>query len=350
MQQMKKLRWGVLGAGGIADRRTMPGMMQCANAELVAVMERDPDKASHLRDKYHARRAYTDDAQLVRDPEVDAVYIASPVYLHARQAMMAADAGKHILLEKPLALTAREGREVLAHCDARGVRVAAGLMMRFGACVGAMREAVRMGKIGDVVSVSAQFTCWYPDIQGAWRQEKSLGGGGTMMDMGIHVVDLIRFITGQEITQLAGMHGTNTFSYEVEDSACALLRLANGALCSLHANFNVPDPASDWRLSLYGTKGHLIGKNVIGQEDTGTVSALFLSEAGGYNARQDAKAPAPEILPVAFGNLYAREIERFGDAILFGTALDVPAEEALIAQEIIEAAYRSNDTGTIVSL
>ena len=105
---MKKIRWGVIGAGGIADRRTIPGMMLSPNSELVAVMEINMELAEKCRAKWGCKRAYDKEADLLADPEVDAVYIASPVVLHAKQAMAAADAGKHILIEKPLAMTAEE--------------------------------------------------------------------------------------------------------------------------------------------------------------------------------------------------------------------------------------------------
>ena len=113
---MKKVRWGVIGAGGIAQRRTIPGMMQCENAELVAVMEITPELAESCRAKWNCKKAYTSAEELLNDPEIGAVYIASPVFLHAQQAMAAADAGNHILIEKPLAMTAAEGQKVVEHC------------------------------------------------------------------------------------------------------------------------------------------------------------------------------------------------------------------------------------------
>ena len=118
---MKKLRWGVIGAGGIADRRTIPGMMLANNAELIAVMEINMELAEKSRAKWGCKRAYDSEAALLADPEIDAVYIASPVVLHAKQAMMAADAGKHILIEKPLAMTSEEGQKVVDYCESKGV-------------------------------------------------------------------------------------------------------------------------------------------------------------------------------------------------------------------------------------
>ena len=101
---MKKVRWGVIGAGGIADRRTIPGMMLSDEAELIAVMEINDELAENLRAKYGAKRAYTDHKALLADPEVDVVYIASPVNCHKEQAIDAARAKKDILLEKPMGL------------------------------------------------------------------------------------------------------------------------------------------------------------------------------------------------------------------------------------------------------
>ena len=125
---MKKLRWGVIGAGGIADRRTIPGMMLAKNAELIAVMDINAEQVEKIRQKYGAKRGYTKEEDLLADPEVDAVYIATPIVLHAKQAKLAADYGKDILIEKPLAMTSDEGQKVIEYCESKGVKIAAGFM------------------------------------------------------------------------------------------------------------------------------------------------------------------------------------------------------------------------------
>ncbi len=159
---MKKLRWGVIGAGGIADRRTIPGMMLAKNAELIAVMDINAEQVEKIRQKYGAKRSYTKEADLLADPEVDAVYIATPIVLHAKQAKLAADYGKDILIEKPLAMTSDEGQKVIEYCESKGVKIAAGFMMRFGSHVMSMKKAIADGKIGTVVSGYSQFTLWLP--------------------------------------------------------------------------------------------------------------------------------------------------------------------------------------------
>ena len=347
---MKKVRWGVIGAGGIAERRTIPGMMQCENAELVAVMEIDPDRAEACRAKWGCKKAYTSEADLLADPEIDAVYIASPVVFHAKQAMAAADAGKHILMEKPIAMSSEEGQKVVDYCESKGVKIAAGLMMRFGAYVQAMKKAVAEGKIGKPVSGFAQFTCWYPDTPGAWRQSKKIAGGGAMMDMGVHCIDLLQYILGSDVKQVAAFHDTISFQYEVEDSSMVMLRMENGCQCVVQSNFNIPDDASLWRIELFGDQGRLIGNGVIGQVDGGTLDALFLGEQGGYDAQQDKKDVRGESIEVTFGDCYEREITSFSDSILNGTPVEVPASQAVQVQRIMEAAYRSNDEGKIIAM
>ena len=347
---MKKIRWGVLGAGGIADRRTIPGMMLCENAELVAVMEINMELTEKLRAKWNCIKAYDNEADLLADPDVDAVYIASPVGLHAKQAKAAADAGKHILIEKPLAMTAAEGQEVVEYCQAKGVQIAAGLMMRFGSYVQAMKKAIAEGKIGKPVSGYAQFTCWYPDMPGVWRQSKKLGGGGAMMDMGVHCIDLMQYILGCEAKEVAAFHDTLSFSYEVEDSSMVMLRMENGCQCVVQSNFNIPDEASTWRLEIFGDRGRLMGHGIIGQVDGGTLDAMFLGEQGGYDAQQDKTNAAGQTIDVEFGNTYQREIESFSNSLLTGAPLEVPAWQAVQVQRVMEAAYRSNDESKIIKL
>lgn len=347
---MKRIRWGVIGAGGIADRRTIPGMMLCDNAELVAVMEINRELAEQCRAKWNCARAYDSEAALLADPDVDAVYIASPVVLHAKQAMMAADAGKHILIEKPLAMTAEEGQQVLDHCAQKGVKIAAGLMMRFGSYVQVMKRAIAEGRIGRPVSGYSQFTCWYPDMPGVWRQSKSSGGGGAMMDMGVHCIDLMQYVLGTKVKQVAAFHDTLSFHYEVEDSSMVLLRMENGVQCVVQSNFNIPDEAAKWRLEFFGDQGRLMGENVIGQVDGGTLDALFLGPQGGYDAVQNVKEAVGEHIEVEFGNCYQREIASFSHSLLTGAPLEAPASDAVQVQRVIEAAYRSNDTGRIIDL
>ena len=347
---MKKLHFGIIGAGGIADRRTLPAMLLAENAEITAVMEIAPEMSEALRKKYGAKRAYTDAIALLDDSEVEAVYIASPVVFHAAQAKMAADRGKHILIEKPVAMTAEEGADVVAYCEARGVKIAAGFMMRFGSHVMAMKEAIAAGKIGQVVSAYTQFTAWVPPASGNWRLDKKKSGGGALMDMGVHCLDLLEYVTGSRITHVASFNETVAFDYDVEDSSTALLRMENGAQCVVQTNFNIPDEAALWRFEVFGTKGRLLGDNIIGQIDGGTLNALYLQKEVGYDAAQDHAVAKGESVEGHFGNMYTREIESFADSVLQNKPLAVPAADAVHIQKVIELCYRSTAENKIFTV
>jgi predicted dehydrogenase len=142
---MAKVGWGVLGAGGIARRRTIPGLLMAGNAELIAVMDAVGDVAEQVRDEFGARRAYDNAEALLADPGVEAVYIASPVAFHREQALLCAAAGRHALIEKPVALTALEGGTVAeAYREAR-LKAAAGFMMRYHTYHRQIRELIAAG-------------------------------------------------------------------------------------------------------------------------------------------------------------------------------------------------------------
>lgn len=345
-----KLRWGIIGAGGIADRRTIPGLMLAKNAELTAVMEVNMELAEKIRAKYNAKKAYNNVDSLLEDNEVDAVYIASPVVYHKQQAIKAAKAKKHILLEKPLALTSGEAQEIVDLCRQEGVLLAAGFMMRFHAYHQKMKEIVQSGKIGQIVSCRGQLTCWYPDMPGNWRQQKATSGGGALMDMGVHCIDLIQYITGSKTKRVAGFAGTKTFNYEVEDSSSVMLELENGAYAYVDANFNIPDAAAKCRLEIYGTKGSILAEGTISQVEGGKVDVLVSDDSLAYDAGQDRADISASEIKAELGNMYTKEIESFSESVLTGKPLEVPGDEAVQIQRIVEAAYESSSSNTIVVL
>ncbi|MBQ4116692.1 MAG: Gfo/Idh/MocA family oxidoreductase, partial [Clostridia bacterium] len=193
---MKKVKWGVIGAGGIADRRTIPGMMLANNAELVAVMEINMELAEKIRAKYGCKYAYDNYQELIDNPEVEAIYIASPVFAHVEPALAVAKAKKHLLCEKPIAFTVEETKNIINACKEAGVKYATGYMMRFGAYHMAIKKLIAEGGIGNVVSARAQLSGWFPESAKNWRQEKKLSGGGALVDMAVHCIDIIEYLTG----------------------------------------------------------------------------------------------------------------------------------------------------------
>lgn len=346
---MSKVRWGIVGCAGIADRRTIPGLLLADNAELTTVMDVNMQIASGIKEKYDAKYAYDRLEDLLANDEIDAVYIASPVMFHKEQVIAAAHAKKHILVEKPIALTAKESDEVVRICKENGVLLSAGLMMRYHAYHCKMKELLEDGTLGDIVSMRAQLTCWFPDIEGNWRQKKQSAGGGALLDLGIHCIDILQYISGSKAIKVGGFVSTKTFSYEVEDSASVIMQMDNGANAYVDVNFNIPDAAARCRLEIYGTKGSILAEGTISQVEGGKLEVIVDAQDG-YDAQQDRDDQGMQNYDVELGNMYEKEIKAFGQSVLLGTPLTIDASEAVWVQRVIEAAYASSKEDKMIKI
>ena len=339
---MRKIKWGIIGCGGIADRRTLPGMMLAENAQCYAVMDANKEAAERVKEKYGAKYAFTDFNELLKLDEIEAVYIASPVFAHKEQAYAAAKAKKHILLEKPLGLTLQDSIDIIELCEKEGVKLGVGLMMRYHAYHQAIKKIISEGVIGDIVSMRAQFTCWYPKIENCWRQDKSLSGGGALMDMGIHCIDLLQYISGLEAVECTGYAYNQTFGYNADDSAAVIMKMNNGALAYVDSNFNIPDAAAKCPLEFYGTKGSITAVGTLAQEEGGTVEILAADDSAEYDAQQNRSLVQSRSIKVEFGNMYTKEIEAFSEAVINDTEPPVNGRNTILVQKVIDVIYNNN--------
>ena len=324
--------------------------MLADNAELIAVMDANNELAQNAKEKYNAQYAFDNIEELLALPEIEAVYIASPVAFHAQQTEAAAKAGKHILLEKPMTLTSKESQKLADVCKKYNVKIGVGLMMRFHTYHQMMKQLIADGKLGEIVSMRAQLTCWYPDMPNNWRQKKATGGGGSLMDMGIHCIDLLQYISGLKTTEVASISGTQIFNYEVEDGGGIIAKMENGAIAYVDANFNIPDDAAVCKLEIYGTEGSIFAEGTISQVEGGNVRVTICGNQGGYDAAQNREPAQSYIMEAELGNMYTKEVEGFGNAILNDTVPPVTAEDAIFVQKLIESAYKSNDKKKFIKL
>lgn len=327
----------------------MPGMLLSKRVKIAAVQDTAPETARRIAEKYGVEKHFTDAGDLVGDDSVEAVYIGSPVFAHCPQILRAADAGKHVLCEKPLALTVKETERVVDHCRRRNVILQVGFMMRYHGCHIKAREMVESGALGQPVMGRAQLTCWYPDVEGAWRQDPAKGGGGALMDMAIHTVDILRYIFG-EVDTVSSFNGTRTHRYPVEDSGVVLLGFRSGAYGVCDSFFNIPDEAAKGVLEVYGTKGSLMAEGTISQVAAGRMIAYLPGSDKGYDAQQERTGIRPVEVKADLKNMYTAEVEDFVDAIEKKRAPMNNGEEALRNFRIILAAYRSQKTGKAVSV
>ena len=340
---MRKVRFGIIGAGGIADRRTMPGMLLSETVEICAVMEIDEKKSIELKEKYGAKYAYTSAEELISNPEVEAVYIASPVVFHASQAKLCADYGKHVLIEKPIAMTYEEGKEVIEYCDAHNIKTAAGFMMRFGSHAQSMKKIISDGGIGKPLMAYGQFSCFCPPESGNWRFSKAKSGGGALMDMGIHCIDLLEYVLSSKAKRVAALSSCIEFDSEVEDTASLLIEMENGAQCTVCTSFATPDQIVPQKIEIYGTEGRLLANKILSQRDTGELLAIYSDKNREYDAQQNGVLAEEVSVAGCFGNLYTKEVDSFAKSIIEDTEPVASAKDALRVQKIIELAYKSNE-------
>ena len=338
---MSKIRWSVIGAGGIADRRTIPAILADEGSELCAVMDRVEAVAKTVGEKYGVPY-FTSEEEMLSHVDCDAVYIGTPVMCHSEQARAALRYGKHVFVEKPITLTAKEGKALVDEFKAAGKQITVGYMMKHHNLHEKAKALVADGQIGQVVDVRAQFSCWYPDIEGAWRQKKALGGGGAFMDLGVHCVELIEFVLGEEITEMQGFCATQTFSYEVEDSAVVIFKTKSGTLGHIDVNFNVPDKAAQSKLELYGTKGYLQTVGTLAQTESGTMTHLYAPQDG-YVAQQNNRAASEPVTYEAEGaNLYEKQIKAFCDILRTGKPDYFYTDRAVHVQALVDKLYEQN--------
>ncbi len=338
-----QLQIGVIGAGGIARRKTIPGMLKAKNCRLVAVM--DTAGVEQLAVQWKVP-GYTTEAQLLADPNVQAVYIASPVHCHAEHVRLAAEAGKHILCEKPLARNLAEARHAVEACARHQVFLQEGYMMKFHGAHVKIKELVDAGRLGKLVYLRAQLSCWYPKIAGAWRQDPALGGGGALIDMATHLYDLLEFFAGP-ICRIAARVGNLVQDYPSEDASTTLVEFASGALGTIDCFFCIPDEASRTRLEVYGSQGAVLSEGTIGQSMRGKLEGIVGLGHAAYDAAQD-KDVARRFQRLAFKAVdpYTAQCQYFADCVLGNRppAINGPAN-ALHIMELVDKAYASSAAG-----
>jgi predicted dehydrogenase len=244
---MDKLRWGILGVAKINDR-LLPGFSEAADTQLLAIASRDAAKAKTAAAKAGIPRAYGGYETLLADPEIEAVYIPLPNALHAEWTKKAADAGKHILCEKPLCPTAAAAADVVAHCRAKGVRLMDGFMWPHHARTSRLRQMIDAGEIGEVRHVSGTFTFTLAADAPNVRFRPDLAGG-SLLDVGCYPVYGIRWAFQAEpvsVTATAKMRD----GVDVEMSG--VLEFPHGRMGMFDCGFN--SPQRQW-LEISGTAG-----------------------------------------------------------------------------------------------
>jgi len=350
MAEEEKVGWGVIGACGIARRRTIPeGIVPAKNARLVAVMDVDREGARAVAEQFGGRVCDTVEA-VVGDPAVRAVYVATPNHLHREHVLAAARARKHVLCEKPLGLSRTEIEEMIAACRDAGVLLGVGFMMRFNVYHQKIRELIRVGALGIPTHARGQMTSWHPPGKGHWRHEPGKGGGGCVQDVASHIVDVMEMFFGRTRRVFCQCF-RRVHDSPVEDTALLQVVFESGVPAMIDVGFAVPSKANEYVLEVYGSKGAIKCKYTLSQLPAGEARAFFLEGPDDFTSQERARYESG-YAPMVFEprNTYRAEIEAFSEAILEGRPAPVPGEDGLWNHCVIEAAYESDRIGRPVDV
>lgn len=320
---MTKIRWGLIGCGDVARKRVAQAILDEPRSELTAVCRRTESKLNEFCSEFSVQHAFTSSDQLIQDADVDAVYISTPVQFHSAQCVAAARAGKHVLVEKPMAMSVAQCRTMIDECRASNVRLGVAYYRRFYAMVHRMKQLLDQGKIGKPLAVSAVTATpmdMSSDQDGYWRAIPELSGGGALMDVGSHRIDLFLDLFGP-VQEVHAFCRTIAADYSVEDTSLLQMSFASGVVGALQCHFGCQDPDE---FVVTGTQGRLIARPLNGDRlevETGEDSAV-------------------EVLPPP-SNFCRPLIEDFVDAIVNQQEPTITGEMGMECNEVMERAYAS---------
>ena len=325
------IRWGILGAAKIATTKVIPAMQQASNCEVVAIASRDAARAAAAAAELGIPRAHGSYEALLADPAVDAVYIPLPNHLHVPWTTRAAEAGKHVLCEKPIALTAAEAHTLLEVRDRTGVRIQEAFMIRTHPQWVRAKALVDAGELGEVRAMSGFFSYYNADPANV-RNVAGWGGGG-LLDIGCYLVNTARFIFGEEPSRVAGTLDIDD-RFGVDRLASMILdfggRQAIG-LCSTQLQYYQ-------RIQIAGTTGRL-ELEIPFNAPIDRPCRLALDRTG------DVDGSGVEVIDVEICNQFTIQAERFADSILTGRPQPAPLEDAVANMACLDAIARSSASG-----
>jgi 1,5-anhydro-D-fructose reductase (1,5-anhydro-D-mannitol-forming) len=326
------LGWAIVGLGRIAETQIAPAIGAAPNSTLVHVVGRDQERTAEFAARHGATHAGSDYPRALADPEVGAVYIATPNALHAQQVIAAAQAGKHVLCDKPLGLTVADAERAAGACAEAGVRLGVMFQTREHEGMRRVRALLTSGAIGDVVVAQIEMSAGRTGLAG-WRVDPALAGAGSVTNIGVHGYDLLRYLLGSEVCQVGAMLDPQP-DRALETTALVILRMRSGTLAYVNANQSVPQHRAD--LVLYGTTGRITGQNVTRPDRQGTITVTTQGDT--------------EEFAVSSTGAYAKTLSDFATAVLAGTQPSPTGADGLASVRIVDAIGRSAREGRIITL
>ena len=321
--------WGIIGPGNVADKWMAPAISRDANSELVAVVSRDAARAAVFAEKHGARSPGTDYGEMLANPDVDVVLITTPNAQHVEQVIAAAQAGKHVLCDKPLGSTAAEAERAVEACRRAGVKLGINFQTRHHSCFEEAKRLIDAGEIGEIVSAQIDASPGARRPAG-WRTDPALAGMGSVNNIAVHMYDILRYLIGSEVTEVSALFDTGR-EPGIEVLPLVLMRFENGALAYANGNQVTFKPLND--VVIHGTKGRIDGRGVTrpGMEGEMTV----VTEHGEHTAHYSSV------------DCYDRTVTAFGRAILAGDQPNPSGVDGLRNVQLTDAIRESARQGRV---
>jgi len=322
----KAVNWLLVGTGDIAKKRVAPALASTEGSRLHAVCDIVGERAREMAESHGARKVFTDYEDALGDGDIDAVYVATPVHLHIPMALRALEAGKHVLVEKPLGVTGEDARRAVEVEEKSPLVSGCAYFRRFYPGFGMLKEMLENGEFGKVVLVRMAYFSWFdpkPEDPKYWRVVREKSGGGPISDMGTHMFDFLIGLFGLP-ERVSAMTGTLDRDWDVEDSSAILMRLPGGAPVTASFHWN----SRTWV--------HMF--EVVGTE----AKVLFQPYDGGKLVKTAGREVVEIDVPPA-PNVHAPLVEDFVAAVRGGGEPAVTFREAAKTNRLVDAVYRASD-------
>ena len=326
MNSSHTLRFGLVGFGEFAERAVLPAMRCLPDIEVVALQKRSQPEAETKARAHGVRLAFATVDELVAHPDVDAVFIVSANAAHCPETLAAAKAGKHVLVEKPMALNAREAETMIQACRTAGVRLMVGHLVRFSPLIRRIRDTIRSGALGSITYARADFSYDGRVSRRSWLHNPTVAGGGPVFDIGVHCLDTLRFVLNDEVVSASAVLSPEPTGERTEESALLGLKFSRGTVGAIFCSY--VSPARHKQLEIIGTNGIItVDDFTSGGHETKLTMAL------GTEARPGELHTESILIP----NLISEEVRHFADAVRTGSAIISPGENGLANQRVLDA-------------
>ncbi|MDN3449536.1 Gfo/Idh/MocA family oxidoreductase [Planococcus sp. APC 3906] len=329
---MKKVRWGIISTANIAQSQLIPAIFRAENAEVSAIASRS-NKVHAIASRLNIPKAYESYEEIVADPAIDAVYIPLPNHLHKEWVLKAAAAGKHILCEKPAALTAADAEGMIATCQSAGVKFMEGFMYQLHPQHARVKEIMASGEIGDVKLIRSSHSFYLENRVKDIRMDKSMGGGA-LYDLGCYCIQAVRHLSEAEPVEVHAVSEIDAAA-GVDMSASVNLKLDNGIAAIFDCSF---DMASRNEYEVIGTKGTIKVPYAFRPDINAGVGVIVVETAGSSRKEE------------IHGDLYRLEVEHFSSAVLSGSPLAITADSTIRNMRVLDACFEASKTTKAISM